>query len=228
MSEYDMLCLAGNNSSAGGEDLSNILPQVELGSTATAYEPYNDTVYGGTLDVTSGELVAYLAMVQNLSTRTLKYEDANGYFWYTLQQGDDAPKGLNAKAISNRLKTDNNVSTGSAEGLFVIYANSIVRWKEKGELSQADYRTYLASNPLQMFYELATPLTYQLTPEQVSTIVGENNWWCDTGEISVLVLEPTTESVTPQPLSTTAGTNIISVTAEVSDINFDIKYLASE
>lgn len=36
--------------------------------------------------------------------------------------------------------------------------------------------------------------------------------------------EATTESVTPQGLSTVAGTNVIDVTAEVDDIEFDVEY----
>ena len=31
-----------------------------------------------------------------------------------------------------------------------------------------------------------TPTTYQLTPQQVSTLLGENNIWADTGEVSVV------------------------------------------
>lgn len=36
--------------------------------------------------------------------------------------------------------------------------------------------------------------------------------------------EPTTESVTPQSLSTVAGTNVISITAEVSPIELEVEY----
>ena len=32
------------------------------------------------------------------------------------------------------------------------------------------------------FYPLATPITYQLTPTEVSQIVGVNNVWADTGD----------------------------------------------
>ena len=42
----------------------------------------------------------------------------------------------------------------------------------------------------------------------------------------VPLAEPTTESVTPQPLTTAEGTNIVSVTAEVSPVELEVKYYA--
>ena len=36
-----------------------------------------------------------------------------------------------------------------------------------------------------MVYKLATPLTYQLDPVQITTLLGENNLWADTGAVSV-------------------------------------------
>ncbi len=85
-------------------------PQLELGSTATTYEPYNGetyaidwqstagTVYGGSLDVTTGVLTSTLASDET---------------------------------------------------------------------------------------ELATPQTYQLTPTEVSTLLGANNVWADTGDTTL-------------------------------------------
>ena len=50
----------------------------------------------------------------------------------------------------------------------------------------------------------------------------------DIGAIIVYPLAtPTTESVTAQPLSTVAGTNIVDATAEVSGINADVTYFGS-
>ena len=34
-------------------------------------------------------------------------------------------------------------------------------------------------------YELATPIEYDLTPTQVTMLLGTNNLWCDTGDTSV-------------------------------------------
>ena len=37
----------------------------------------------------------------------------------------------------------------------------------------------------QVVYELAEPVVYQLTPEQVETLLGENNIWADCGTVNV-------------------------------------------
>ena len=147
--------------------------------------PLGQTVYGGTLDVLTGVLTVDRAFVANNSKAT-KYETADGYYWYTtsLELVTPAISGLNAKLISDRLTPVINVTSTSSEGVISWYDNKIIRWKEQGELSQADYRTYLASNPLQLCYELAIPQTIQLTPQQINTIIGSWNYiWCDSGKI---------------------------------------------
>ena len=37
----------------------------------------------------------------------------------------------------------------------------------------------------QVVYELATPITYHLTPQEITTLLGQNNIWADTGDMSV-------------------------------------------
>ena len=45
-----------------------------------------------------------------------------------------------------------------------------------------DYETMLSG--VQLVYELATPLTIQLTPTAVKSLLGSNNVWADTGDIT--------------------------------------------
>lgn len=44
----------------------------------------------------------------------------------------------------------------------------------------------------QVVYDLATPQTIQLTPQQVTTLIGDNNIWADTGDVTVEYAEITT------------------------------------
>lgn len=44
----------------------------------------------------------------------------------------------------------------------------------------------------QVVYTLATPLTYQLTPQEVEALVGTNNIWTSSGNVSVTVVTPET------------------------------------
>jgi len=176
-------------------------PQLELGSTATPYEPYQGetysitfpteagTVYGGELTVNedgTGRLVVD-RYFKSFTTLMGKSENANGYFWYTTSDTLGIPiiSGLNAKLISNRLVTEPNVSQTSFDGRLSFYKNGIIRWKEQGSLTLQEYRTYLANNPLEICYELAEPITYTLTPQEIRTLLGTNNIWADTGDTAV-------------------------------------------
>jgi hypothetical protein len=38
---------------------------------------------------------------------------------------------------------------------------------------------------VQLVYELATPITYQLTPQEITTLLGVNNVWSDCGPVDV-------------------------------------------
>jgi hypothetical protein len=42
-----------------------------------------------------------------------------------------------------------------------------------------------AVNGFILCYELATPLTIDLTPQQMTTLLGTNNIWSDAGDVTV-------------------------------------------
>ena len=52
----------------------------------------------------------------------------------------------------------------------------------------ADANAWFAANPVQVAYELATPISYTISnAESVRTLLGENNIWSDAGSIAELV-----------------------------------------
>ena len=130
------------NVASGGVDANKIKTvQVELGSTATDYEPYRSntynitfsaeagTVYGGSLDVTTGVLTVDRAQIASYAGETLPST------W-----------------ISDR----------------DVYSAGVT-----------------PTTGAQVVYELATPQTYQLTPTEIRTLLGENNIWANTGDTTV-------------------------------------------
>lgn len=167
-------------------------------SSVTEYLPYvgqtypitfpteAGTVYGGTLDVINGELVVdrYFANVSNVVNKSA---NERGYFWYCTSGSIGIPiiKGVNAKLISNRFAPFYNVNESTNDGLITFYANGIIRWKEHGEMTLAEYKAYLAENPFELCYELAEPIHYPLTATEIKTLLGQNNVWADTGDVSV-------------------------------------------
>ena len=49
----------------------------------------------------------------------------------------------------------------------------------------AGIRAYLGDHPLEIVYRLNTPATYQLTPQQIETLLGNNTVFVDCGSVSV-------------------------------------------
>ncbi len=48
----------------------------------------------------------------------------------------------------------------------------------------------LELNPIQVCYKLATPIVYDLTPTEVTTLLGTNNVWADCGDSTIKYIAP--------------------------------------
>ena len=58
-----------------------------------------------------------------------------------------------------------------------------VKWSEL--YGKKDAEIIAALTGVQFCYLLATPITIQLTPNQVNSLLGVNNIWADTGSTSI-------------------------------------------
>lgn len=169
--------------------------QAELGSTATAYEPYSGsslsinwqdeagTVYGGTLAIDEdGGCVLTVGIVSETlnGTRVSSVPLANQCLIY-----------LNNSVI----RTLENISdryTSFVGGWGTLPNNSFqiisdtLRFKDERFSAKSDFVDYLNANPLQVVYKLATPITYTLPDvTMLSSLLGTNNIWANTGGIAV-------------------------------------------
>ena len=170
--------------------------QIELGSTVTAYEPYNgttyttslgQTVYGGTLDVVSGELTI-TKVLRNLGT------DQSGS-WYMASTSVSGKQRLavriyeikipNAVVICNVFKTvsGNDIYNG-VEGIGTD-ANERLLFYKSDLQTVADWKSWATTNNLTVCYELATPTEITLTPTEVKSLLGANNIWANSGTVEV-------------------------------------------
>lgn len=177
-------------------------PQAELGTTATAYEPYagntynvplGQTVYGGTLNVTTGELTIDRAMaVYDGTEGGWTLQSINSYGIANFQRAVSDSKAVTNPAITNILPAQSTVIANTqTEGFYLNSVHALsVRVNSSRANTVALFKTWLASNNLQLCYELATPTTVQLTATQVSTLLGQNNIWSDSGEVEVTVASP--------------------------------------
>lgn len=165
--------------------------QVELGTTATEYVPYNplsrsisinlgSTVYSGTVDVVTGVVTVTHGIIDmsNLewSLVSVTYGRWASSAVPNIKSPSTGSEALNGLAEEYKIVTSNayNNVVGTMytppTGVSVQVCNGSTTIKPKGNL----------------VYELATPLTIQLTPQEVESLAGDNTMWSDAnGDLTV-------------------------------------------
>lgn len=182
--------------------------QLEEASTPSTPVPYTGTtipiswqsvagtVYGGTLDVTTGLLTVnmrYLRVLgdqqsnwfrEKTGTETSLFALDPGAQYRGVTHGDTIKPNL----ISTFLQTTTAGSIWANETPAITTKNDGSRFwvRAPGCVTVSEIYDYLGNNPLYACYELATPQTYQLTPTEVEMLLGENNVWADTGDSTVV------------------------------------------
>ena len=149
------------------------------------------TVYGGTLDVTTGVLTIDKAIVTydgSVDETWLDTSSTGFHQFYINQTSAQNTQG----AICNRFEGialgDRATKTG-----MVLYTDTNIRFSlttatlsALGLSDIASWKTWLSSNNVQVVYPLATPTTVQLTAQQVELLIGQNNIWASSGNIKVV------------------------------------------
>ena len=185
--------LRTNRSATQFTDTTTVIDnlQLELGTTATAYEPYRgktytadfgETVYGGTLDWSTGVL-----------TVTWVKADLSRPYYY--------PTGGNGVQFNSALDDNYNLNTTAlcSHGLIVkdFYTHGFIIGAKSNNVyaiglldvlglsTIEEYKTWAESNTIELYYKTNHPYTIQLTPTQILAIAGLNTIYCDTGDITV-------------------------------------------
>lgn len=160
--------------------------------THTLSIPFHDnsdnpiTVYGGTLNVTSGELRVDRTMVTFNGSETWYLQSINSYGIANFNIDLDHYPAANFKSLCNMLLPQkSSINSTETEGYFVHQSGSsvFIRIFSSRASTVEEFKTWLASKPIQLVYALTTPQTYQLTPTQVSTLLGQNNIFADCGQV---------------------------------------------
>lgn len=178
--------------------------QTELGSTATAYEPYTGntypiswqteagTVYGGTLTVNKdGSGVVKVTMASRTLNGTEDWDKSatpNDHWRFATSLSDAKMVGLNDYGVISDTypaKTPANTYTAQT-GVSLNTSTSTLFICDETYTTKEDFATALQTNNVQVVYELATPVTYNLTNlEVIETLKGVNNVWSDGGNCAV-------------------------------------------
>lgn len=171
----------------GIDDFLNktVTVQLEEGNVTTEYEPYKGTtipinwhteagtVYGGYVDLISGELVAEYESVSVLWSEWTFGEDL-GNNTRKVYSTTHKSIGGNAQDTSLCNLTNNYLWSNSIDTPHFYVANN------GNSLYTILPNTLSENQEVQITYKLAEPIHYSLTPQQLLTFKGENNIWSNT------------------------------------------------
>ena len=150
------------------------------------------TVYGGTLDVVSGKMVVDRALLTvrdtDIASTSVAGKARRIYLssaMYTIATG--YPTDLKCNYYNNfpanysaMQSVDMSIGLNRPQGDQIIIYDSSIDWT-----TDADFLARLQANPLQIVYPLATPIEYQLTQQEITTLIGTNNIWANRGDVTV-------------------------------------------
>lgn len=182
--------ITGNTNVESGISVDDL--QIEYGSSATDYEPFRgkiytialgSTIYGGTVYFDSGVMTVDRAII-DLGTLTWSDTSTNtsgkSRFIATIS-------GMGSNGICSQYKKVTNTQTYTRNVGFSIADNGVL-YIYDSNYEESDATTFTtAMDGVQLCYELATPTTIQLTPQQIQLLKGTNTIYASTGQISVTV-----------------------------------------
>lgn len=87
------------------------------------------------------------------------------------------------KEIDARSITGPQGSNPSPDGVMAENEAGQMYFNNLAYTEVTDFKS--AMDGVDLVYKLATPQTYQLTPTQVKSLLGQNNVWADTGDVDV-------------------------------------------
>lgn len=159
--------------------------QIEKGETATAYEPFTNTAYGGTLDPSTGVLTVEWAEI-----------DLGSLNYYVMSQGEGiafvCDTGITFGGrdfVCNQYKTIvSPYWTSMTDNSIMAHptANYLFRVRDDRYTDKDVFKAAMAEQGAKLVYPLATPLVYQLSPVEILSLVGDNVLWSDlNGDLTV-------------------------------------------
>ena len=205
--EVERVCFGLSSMNTSTAYNFNLAVQIEVGSAASTYTPYTgdsypvtfpdgQTVYGGTPDAVNGVLtVEWAKTVLNGTEEWKRFTSAesgnNFRFWTEALSDRLYADGINGTQKSNYLiPTSGNVVSGNSAIItgtrqsITFFATNVRAYVYVPDLITEEndvdgWRAYLAQNPLEVAYLLATPYEIQLDPITIQTLLGDNTIWSD-------------------------------------------------
>ena len=145
----------------------------------------DNTVYGGTIDIINGLLTVTKAAIDLGTLNWTLRSSANSGFRTTDLTNHLLTSGINYqcsnyKAIDSSVAlaamTNGSCKCSPTDSSYFYVCDS--RFSNATDLKNA-------LSGVQLIYELATPITYSLSPLEIRSILGENYFWANTGDVNV-------------------------------------------
>ena len=160
------------------------------------WEDEAGTVYGGEINLTTGVMTVTHRYYSFDGTETW-YSVGSGsatFFYRNVGSGANAPSQQNPpRACSHFPNEDGDLSLATSFGFSVFRqsaTNTRLRFKpDLTAIPDVDtWKQFPNGTPVQCVYELREDLqrTYQLTPTEITTLLGFNRIWADTGDVSLI------------------------------------------
>jgi len=185
-----------------------IYPMIRVAGSTSYYSKYNGTsysitfpssvgtVYGGTLNVTTGVLTVDRAFGELDGSESLSWAFSNTSVLQTAYTSLRTlfplikKSGIDSVAKFNEFKAIYSTSNRHINEAYIEggYINLIFSPSTFADVNAV--KTWLSNNPLQIVYELATHTTVQLTPTEVTTLIQGNTFMSD-GEINLTYRQDT-------------------------------------
>ena len=144
------------------------------------------TVYGGSLDVTTGVLTVTHAIV-DMGTLTWTYQEQYARF-YSNTVSDAIVVGSDAYVADifcscYTVDSASHTSNTDYDDIVSLATSRKIYVKDTTYTDANAFKAAVTGNKI--VYKLATSLTYQLTAQEVTTLLGDNTIFADTGDVSV-------------------------------------------
>lgn len=173
-----------------------VSPTTDVADATTYSISWSDsagTVYGGTLDVLSGKLTVDRASI-NLADATWSLR-SGGYFRGTV------PNVLNGYGVGGfddpcscypTFYPASGLIANIPDKVYISGWNNIGKYIAIKDTSYGTVADFVNSLTEQTAVYHIEPVEYTLTPTEITTLLGINNVWTDTGDIKSLLVDPIT------------------------------------
>ena len=187
-------------------------PQIEIGSSSTNYKPFQGTttsidwtnnignIYGGYVDLVTGELVAtqkLLTITGNEDVTYRVFQDSiyTGSTLFLSDSEEITSPSMSIKGVCSFASTNDGIV--NRDYLRKAYSDRGLQFYKVSEywgLSEVTSEALVnklqtwnsLGTPLQICYSLANPITVAtLSPIQLSTLKGQNNFWSNADYVEI-------------------------------------------